>query len=283
MCCRHADRGTCGTWSTRTWSSCTCGACFRRRWPGVSSGTCTWRNRPRRGCCLWRPGNVRGGVVPRPANEEVGLLGPGFTAVDCCAVVADELQAEFIYEHVEGAKAVAGPGVRSVGIHDDVGIVGGPDEKLHEEPARPAVVASCLVQACDLVVLVHGSHVPETRVKVRVPAGRTFMQDRVKRNRGPNLPGVVHHKLWRGQLREPVPHTPVHGGRSPRVVVVAQEVDGLAVLPGDGTQSSPAPEFVPATFGQPPAEFLGVVLAAWHDGARGRDSQLFLQHVEERD
>ena len=108
----------------------------------------------------------------------------GFAAVDCCAVVADELQAEFIYEHVEGAKAVAGPGVRSVGIHDDVGVVGGPDEKLHEEPARPAVVASRLVQACDLVVLVHGSHVPETRVKVRVLAGRTFMQDRVKRNRG---------------------------------------------------------------------------------------------------
>ena len=117
-------------------------------------------------------------------TKEVGLLGPGFAAVDCCAVVADELQVEFIYEHVEGAKAVAGPGVRSVGIHDDVGIVGGPDEKLHEEPKRPAVVASCLVQACDLVVLVHGSHVPETRVKVRVPAGRTFMQDRVKRNRG---------------------------------------------------------------------------------------------------
>ena len=72
----------------------------------------------------------------------------------------------------------------SVGIHDDVGVVGGPDEKLHEEPARPAVVASRLVQACDLVVLVHGSHVPETRVKVRAPAGRTFMQDSVKRNRG---------------------------------------------------------------------------------------------------
>ena len=40
-------------------------------------------------------------------RKEVGLLGPGFVAVDCCAVVADELQAEFIYEHVEGAKAVA--------------------------------------------------------------------------------------------------------------------------------------------------------------------------------
>ena len=66
-------------------------------------------------------------------------------------------------------------------------------------------------------------------------------------------------------------------------MVVAQEVDGLVVLPGDGTQSSLAPEFVPATFGQPPAEFLGVMLAAWHDGARGQDSQLVLQQVEERD
>ena len=117
-------------------------------------------------------------------RKEVGLLGPGFAAVDCCEVGADELQAEFIYEHVEGAKAVAGPGVRSVGIHDDVGIVGGPDEKLHEEPARPAVVASRLFQVCDLVVLVHGSQVPETRGKVRVPGGRTFMQDCVKRSRG---------------------------------------------------------------------------------------------------
>ena len=76
---------------------------------------------------------------------------------------------------------------------------------------------------------------------------------------------------------------PVHSGRSPRVVVVAQEVDGFAVLPRDGTQSSPAPEFVPATFSQPPAEALGVVLAAWHDGARGQDSQLVLQQVEKRD
>ena len=41
-------------------------------------------------------------------TKEVGLLGPGFTSVDCCAVVANELQAEVIYEHVEGAKVVAG-------------------------------------------------------------------------------------------------------------------------------------------------------------------------------
>ena len=75
----------------------------------------------------------------------------------------------------------------------------------------------------------------------------------------------------------------VHSGRSPRVMVVAQEVDGLAVVPGNGTQTSPPPEFVPATFGQPLAEFLLEVLAAWHDGARGQDSQFVLQHVEERE
>ena len=117
-------------------------------------------------------------------KKEVGLLGPGFAVVDCCAVVADELQAEFIYEHVEGAKAVASTRVGSVGIHDHVGVVRGPDEELHEQPAQPAVVASRLVQACDLVVLVHGSHVPETRGKVRVPGGRTFMKNCVKRSRG---------------------------------------------------------------------------------------------------
>ena len=83
------------------------------------------------------------GVVLSHALQKVGLLGPGFAAVDCCEVVTDELQAEFIYEHVEGAKAVACTGVRSVGIHDDVGVVGGPDEKLHEESARPAVVTFC--------------------------------------------------------------------------------------------------------------------------------------------
>ena len=184
MCCRHADRGTCGTWSTRTWSSCACGACFRRRWPGVSSGTCcTWRNRPRRGCCLWRPGNVQGGVVPRPANEGGRTAGPGLRGGGLLCG-SRQRAAGRVHLRTCGRCESGGPGVRSVGIHDDVGVVGGPDEKLHEEPARPAVVASRLVQACDLVVLVHGSHVPETRVKVRAPAGRTFMQDRVKRNQG---------------------------------------------------------------------------------------------------
>ena len=74
--------------------------------------------------------------------KEVGLLGPGFAAVDCCAVVADELQAELIYEHVEGAKAVAVTRVGSVGIHDDVGVVRGPDEELHEQPASCSGVRS---------------------------------------------------------------------------------------------------------------------------------------------
>ena len=123
-------------------------------------------------------------VLSNALQTKVGLLGPGFAAVDCCAVVADELQAEFMYEHVEGAKAVAGTGVGSLGIHDNVGVVRCQDEKLHEEPARPAVVASRLVQACILVLLVHGSYVPETRDKVRVPGGRTFMQNCVKRSRG---------------------------------------------------------------------------------------------------
>ena len=91
--------------------------------------------------------------------KEVGLLGQGFREVHCCVIVANELQAEFIYEHVEGAKAVAGTVVMSVSIHDYVGVVCGPDEKLHE----PAVLASRLVQECILVVLVHGSHAPETR------------------------------------------------------------------------------------------------------------------------
>ena len=54
------------------------------------------------------------------------------------------------------------------------------------------------------------------------------MQNCVKKP-GAHLPGVVNHKLWHCQLCEPVPHTPVHSGRSPWVVVVAlvvaQEVE----------------------------------------------------------
>ena len=96
------------------------------------------------------------------------------------------LQVLVVLGTTDHAEVVAGGGrgVGSVGIQDDVGVVGGPDEKLHEEPARPAVVVSRLAQVCDLVVLVDGSHVPETRGKVRVPGGRTYMQNCVKRSRG---------------------------------------------------------------------------------------------------
>ena len=52
--------------------------------------------------------------------------------MDCFAVVANKLQAEFIYEHVEGAKVVASTGVGSEGIHDDVGVASGPNEELHK-------------------------------------------------------------------------------------------------------------------------------------------------------
>ena len=182
MCCQHVDRGTCGTWSTRTWSSSACGACFRRRWPGVSSGTCTWCNKPSRGCCRWeRSGRCCPTPCKRRRSDYWARASQRWTAVRYSPKSCRQSSST---NKVEGAKVVAGTRVRSVGIHDDVGIVGGPDEKLHEEPAGPAVVAFRLVQACDLVILVHGSHVPETRGKVRVPRGRTFMQNCVKRSRG---------------------------------------------------------------------------------------------------
>ena len=123
-------------WNTRTWFSSACGACFCTWWLSVTSDStcCTWRNKPPRCCSLWWPGNVWDGVVPHP-----------------------ESVAEFIKEHVGGAKVVAGTRLGSVGIHDYVGIVRSQNEELHEEPARPAVVASRLVQACNQLVLVHGS------------------------------------------------------------------------------------------------------------------------------
>ena len=54
----------------------------------------------------------------------------------------------------------------------NVGVVCREKENLHKEPAGPAgpaVVASHLVQECNLVSLVNGSHVPATRSKARVP------------------------------------------------------------------------------------------------------------------
>ena len=177
MCCRHGDRGTCGMWNTRKWSSSTCGACFHRRWPGVSSGTCcTWHNKPCRGCCRWLQGNVCGGVVPRPANKGGRTAKPGLHGGGLLCRRRRRAAGRVHLQTCGRCERVAGTGVGSVGINDNVGIVRSPNKKLHEEPARPALVASRLVQPCDLVVLVHGSHVPEKRGKVRVPRGRTFMQ-----------------------------------------------------------------------------------------------------------
>ena len=164
----------------------------------------------------------------------------------------------------------------------DSGVSGGcffrPLELENERKRWLAIVASRLVQACDLVILAHGSHVPATRGKVRVPGGRTFKQKLCEKKPLAYLP-VVNHNLWCSQLCEIVHRMPVQIGRSPRVMVVAQEVDWLAVLPGDGTKASSAPEFILAMFSQPRVQFLWAVLLAWHDGVCGKDSQFVLQQV----
>ena len=59
---------------------------------------------------------------------------------------------------------MAGMILGAVGIHDDVGFVRSTKDV---EPAGPGVVASRLVHACNMVVLVHGSHVSAR--------GRTFL------------------------------------------------------------------------------------------------------------
>ena len=122
----------------------------------------------------------------------------------------------------------------------------------------------------------------QQEAKLEYP-GQNIRAKLCEKKPGAHLPGLVNHKLWSGQWCKPVPHIPVHSGRSPCAMVVAQEVDGLAVLLGDGTQTSLAPEFILATFGQPLAEFNWLVLAAWHDSAHCQESQFILQQVEERD
>ena len=95
-------------------------------------------------------------------------------AMDCCAVVREELLGEFIYRHVEGAEAMASTAVESVGIHDNVSVICVTNEELHDEPAQLVEMASHLVQSCRLVVLVDSFHVPATRGKVRVQAGSSL-------------------------------------------------------------------------------------------------------------
>ena len=85
---------------------------------------------------------------------------------------------------------------------------------------------------------------------------------------GQNILAQLREKNWElaylvesttscGQLCKPVP---TQCGGSPRVLVLAQEMDGLVVLQGDGTQISSAPEIISATFGQPLVKFFGEVL-----------------------
>ena len=101
----------------------------------------------------------------------------------------------------------------------------------------------------------------------------------MRKKQGAYLRSVVNFKLWCGQLCKPVTHMPVHCVGSPWVVVVAQEVEGLEVLLGDGTETSLACEFIAAMFGQPLAKFLDVALVSRHDSAHCRNSQLVLQQV----
>ena len=65
----------------------------------------------------------------------------GGLTIEYCEVVTDKLQAEFIYENVEGAKAVASMGVGSLGILEEVGVIC----RLKEEPSQPAVVAELIL------------------------------------------------------------------------------------------------------------------------------------------
>ena len=203
------------------WFSSACGACFRMRWPGRFFRYLLYlAQQTTQGLLPFGYAGTFGVVVPRHANEGGQTAGSGLCVGGLLCGSRRRAAGKVHLRTCGRAKAVG-----SVGTHDYVGIVGGPDEELYEEPAWPAVVASRLVQVCDLVVLVHGSHVPETRGKVRVPTKLC------EKNLVANLPGVVNYELWHGQLSEPVPHMPVHSGRSPWVVVVAQEVDGFAVLP----------------------------------------------------
>ena len=100
MCCRHGDRDTCVMCFVRHVSECF-GRVFL--WVLVVLGATNHTEVVAGG------GRETLEVVLSHTlqTNEVGLLGPGVTAVDCCAVVADELQAGFIYKHVKGVKAVA--------------------------------------------------------------------------------------------------------------------------------------------------------------------------------
>ena len=126
MCYWHAARGTCGMWNTRT--------CFSSMLWGMFLYTVAW-------CffkyLLYLAQQTTQRLLPVATGEclgwccshtlhmtEVSLLDPA-KAVDCCAIVSNELQAEFIYEYVEGAKVVARRRVGCVTIHVDVHVAPG--------------------------------------------------------------------------------------------------------------------------------------------------------------
>ena len=112
----------------------------------------------------WRPANIQSGVVP-PPEYAVGLTAGLRLRRDGLMCSSRRQAAGRVHLRTcERCESEVG----SVGIHDDIGVVHGLNKELHEEPVGPTVVASHLVQTCNLVVLVHSSHVPATRGKVRV-------------------------------------------------------------------------------------------------------------------
>ena len=123
----------------------------------------------------------------------------------------DDLQAEFIYEHVEGAKAVADTRVGSVGIHDYVGVVRGQArnliKSLHSQQQYSLVLFRCAIW----------SFLSTARIDLQQEAKMRTQRQNIKpklckKKPGAHLSVVVNHKLWCGQLWQPVPHMPVYCG-----------------------------------------------------------------------
>ena len=97
-------------------------------------------------------------VRPDVLQPDHGLRPMGIPALCCVVVVPNEMKAELVQEATEGANPVPLLLVRGVRRHQDVSVVAGSHDKLDEEPARPSVVASGAVEACELVILVTASH-----------------------------------------------------------------------------------------------------------------------------
>ena len=126
---------------------------------------------------LGLPGNAEG-VVSRVASW-----------LDC--VFTDGLQAEFIYEHLEGVQAVAGTGDGNVGTNVDVGVIDGPNEKPCGA-ARGSGVLSCSRRRSGYSCL-------------RFPCTYTESKGCAKKQND-SLVGVVNHTLWHGQICNSVTH-----------------------------------------------------------------------------